>query len=232
MSAITLDNVSKRYGDVHALRPLSVEFPSGKLSTIFGKSGSGKTTLLSVIAGLLKPTTGAIWYQNKDSATLTKDECAALRRTDIGVVFQDHNIINELTVLENVRLPLEANGMSRTAAITASEQALAKVGIGHLGRRFPAEISGGERQRVGIARAIAGTRTVLLADEPSGALDSENSTKLFKLLHQLTQEGSTVLCVTHDPLAIQYSDQVFSMDAGVLSPISHHDISQTYDFLR
>ena len=78
----------------------------------------------------------------------------------------------------------------------------------------------------------AGTRTVLLADEPSGALDSENSTKLFELLHQLTQEGSTVLCVTHDPLAIQYSDQVFSMDAGVLSPISHHDISQTYDFLR
>ena len=131
-----------------------------------------------------------------------------------------------------MRLPLEANGMSRTAAITASEQALAKVGIGHLGRRFPAEISGGERQRVGIARAIAGTRTVLLADEPSGALDSENSTKLFELLHQLTQEGSTVLCVTHDPLAIQYSDQVFSMDAGILSPISHHDISQTYDFLR
>ena len=215
MSAITLDNVSKRYGDVHALRPLSVEFPAGKLSTIFGKSGSGKTTLLSVIAGLLKPTTGAIWYQDKDIAALTKDECAALRRTDIGVVFQDHNIINELTVLENVRLPLEANGMSRTAAITASEQALAKVGIGHLGRRFPAEISGGERQRVG-----------------SGALDSENSTKLFELLHQLTQEGSTVLCVTHDPLAIQYSDQVFSMDAGVLSPISHHDISQTYDFLR
>ena len=123
MSAITLDNVSKRYGDVHALRPLSVEFPSGKLSTIFGKSGSGKTTLLSVIAGLLKPTTGSILYQNKDIAALTKDECAALRRTDIGVVFQDHNIINELTVLENVRLPLEANGMSRTAAITASEQA-------------------------------------------------------------------------------------------------------------
>ena len=177
MSAITLDNVSKRYGDVHALRPLSVEFPAGKLSTIFGKSGSGKTTLLSVIAGLLKPTTGAIWYQDKDIAALTKDECAALRRTDIGVVFQDHNIINELTVLENVRLPLEANGMSRTAAITASEQTLAKVSIGHLGRRFPAEISGGERQRVGIARAIAGTRTVLLADEPSGALDSENSTK-------------------------------------------------------
>ncbi len=143
MSAITLDNVSKRYGDVHALRPLSVEFPSGKLSTIFGKSGSGKTTLLSVIAGLLKPTTGAIWYQDKNIATLTKDECAALRRTDIGVVFQDHNIINELTVLENVRLPLEANGMSRTAAITASEQTLAKVSIGHLGRRFPAEISGG-----------------------------------------------------------------------------------------
>ena len=113
MSAITLDNVSKRYGDVHALRPLSVEFPAGKLSTIFGKSGSGKTTLLSVIAGLLKPTTGAIWYQDKDIAALTKDECAALRRTDIGVVFQDHNIINELTVLENVRLPLEANGMSR-----------------------------------------------------------------------------------------------------------------------
>ena len=224
MSAITLDNVSKRYGDVHALRLLSVEFPSGKLSTIFGKSGSGKTTLLSVIAGLLKPTTGAIWYQDKNIATLTKDECAALRRTDIGVVFQDHNIINELTVLENVRLPLEATGMSRTAAITASEQALAKVGIGHLGRRFPAEISGGERQRVGIARAIAGTRTVLL--------DSENSTKLFELLHQLTQEGSTVLCVTHDPLAIKYSDQVFSMDAGILSPISHHDISQTYDFLR
>ena len=219
MSAITLDNVSKRYGDVHALRPLSVEFPAGKLSTIFGKSGSGKTTLLSVIAGLLKPTTGAIWYQNKDIA-------------DIGVVFQDHNIINELTVLENVRLPLEANGMSRTAAITASEQALVKMGIGHLARRFPAEISGGERQRVGIARAIAGTRTVLLADEPSGALDSENSTRLFELLHQLTQEGSTVLCVTHDPLAIQYSDQVFSMDAGILSPISHHDISQTYDFLR
>ena len=211
MSAITLDNVSKRYGDVHALRPLSVEFPAGKLSTIFGKSGSGKTTLLSVIAGLLKPTTGAIWYQNKDIAALTKDECAALRRTDIGVVFQDHNIINELTVLENVRLPLEANGMSRTAAITASEQALVKMGIGHLARRFPAEISGGE---------------------PSGALDSENSTKLFELLHQLTQEGSTVLCVTHDPLAIKYSDQVFSMDAEVLSPISHHDISQTYDFLR
>ena len=83
MSAITLDNVSKRYGDVHALRPLSVEFPAGKLSTIFGKSGSGKTTLLSVIAGLLKPTTGAIWYQDKDIAALTKDECAALRRTDI-----------------------------------------------------------------------------------------------------------------------------------------------------
>ena len=169
MSAITLDNVSKRYGDVHALRPLSVEFPAGKLSTIFGKSGSGKTTLLSVIAGLLKPTTGSIWYQDKDIAALTKDECAALRRTDIGVVFQDHNIINELTVLENVRLPLEANGMSRTAAITASEQALVKMGIGHLARRFPAEISGGEQQRVGIARAIAGTRTVLLADEPSGA---------------------------------------------------------------
>ena len=210
---------------------VGLTLPAGR-HALAGPNGAGKSSLLSVIAGLLKPTTGAIWYQDKNIATLTKDECAALRRTDIGVVFQDHNIINELTVLENVRLPLEANGMSRTAAITASEQTLAKVSIGHLGRRFPAEISGGERQRVGIARAIAGTRTVLLADEPSGALDSENSTKLFELLHQLTQEGSTVLCVTHDPLAIQYSDQVFSMDAGVLSPISHHDISQTYDFLR
>lgn len=199
---------------VHAVRDADLAIPAGTFACLFGASGSGKSTLLNLIAGLDSATRGSVVVLGTAMDALDEDGRARLRLEHVGVVFQDDNLIEEFTAAENVALPLEVLGAGRADAASDARGQLARVGLEGLGRRFPAQLSGGQRQRVGIARALVGRRRLLLADEPTGALDSANSRALFALLRALADEGTTVILATHEPLAREYADSVFEMVDG------------------
>jgi putative ABC transport system ATP-binding protein len=177
-AGLELVDVTKVYGsgaaEVHALSTVSLTVAPGELVAVMGASGSGKSTLLTIAGTLEEPTSGTVVIAGRDAATLSRNERARLRRQSIGYVFQDFNLLPGLTAIENVSLPLELDGVSARVAQRSASEALERVGLGDLGRRFPDELSGGERQRVAVARAIVGERQILLADEPTGALDSVN----------------------------------------------------------
>ncbi len=215
---ITLRNVNLSYTSdvetVSALSGVSVELSAGELVTVFGTSGSGKTTLLNVISGLVVPDSGDIFVNGKEIAHADEADRARLRLTEVGLVFQDHNLIPEFSALENVMLPLRGRGVSDREASDEASRLLDAVGVGELARRMPTQLSGGQKQRVGIARALVGGRTILLADEPTGALDTENSTMVFALLRRLADEGVVVVIATHDPLATEIADRIIRMQDG------------------
>lgn len=189
----------------------------GEFVCVFGASGSGKSTLLNLLAGLDLPDSGEIQVGGYDVGRLDESGRARLRLRTVGVVFQDHNLLEEFTAVENVALPLEAAGMSPAAAETAARQQLARVGLDGLESRFPHQLSGGQRQRVGIARALTGDRAVLLADEPTGALDSGASTDLFALIRKLCDDGLLAVVCSHDPLCRSFADTVYEMRDGRLA---------------
>ncbi|MDM4763705.1 ABC transporter ATP-binding protein [Galbitalea sp. SE-J8] len=225
MSRIALRNVDLSYVSavetVVALDGVTLDAADGELVTVFGSSGSGKTTLLNVIGGLTVPDSGVVEVGGRNIVALSEADRADVRLRDVGVVFQDHNLIPEFTALENVMLPLRARGFSSGDARRAADTALSSVGVAGLGGRAPAQLSGGQKQRVGIARAIAGERGVLLADEPTGALDSENSRAVFGVLRDLARAGVCVLVATHDPLAREIADRVVTMsDGAVISDVA------------
>lgn len=202
---------------VVALNEVTVEAQEGELLVLFGPSGSGKSTLLSVIAGLQRLDDGVIVVDDQDVTAWDDEALARLRLTQVGVVFQDNNLIPEFTSSENVELPIRALGTPPTRARTEARQLLDLVGLGGLEDRMPVQLSGGQRQRVGIARALAGGRRILLADEPTGALDSENSTSVFRLLRQLADNGVTVVIASHDTSVRQYADRVvFLLDGRII----------------
>ena len=201
-------------GTVIALDDVTLRIDAGEYVALLGASGSGKTTLLNVIGGLVSPTTGDVEVANQELTGLGEAERARLRLNQIGIVFQDNNLIAEFTAAENVMLPLRARGWSAHEAFGAASQLLSDFGLAGLERRKPVELSGGQKQRVGIARGLAGGRQILLADEPTGALDSVSSRSVFELLGTIADQGVAVVVATHDPIIMNYAKRVISIQDG------------------
>lgn len=218
MTVLKLENVSYRYknGDRLVVNNVSCAFQGGCLSAVVGPSGSGKTTLLSLMAGLDVPTEGNIFIDGDDLARLDLD---LYRRERVSMIFQAFQLFPLLTVLENVCFPMELNGLSKQDAIERAKVFLDSVGIDQEKyRRYPANLSGGEQQRVAIARTLASGARVLLADEPTGNLDKANGEKVVEILRDLAHEqGYCVIIVTHDPTIAEQADKVWHMSDGILT---------------
>jgi len=205
---------ASRNGPVRVLGPVSLEVGRGELVAITGPSGSGKSTLLAIAGALDRPTEGRVVVAGRDLADLSAAQLAELRRRTLGYVFQDLNLLPGLTALENVALPLELDGASLPAARDEARAALARVKMQHLADRFPEDLSGGEQQRVAIARAFVGKRSMLLADEPTGALDSVTGELVMRLLRDQCDAGGTALLVTHDATHAAWADRVLHLVDG------------------
>lgn len=218
MSVLELRGVSKVYGEgpteVHALRNASLSVDAGALVAVMGPSGSGKSTLLTIAGTLETPTDGEVLVDDAPISGMSRNERARLRRRTIGYVFQDFNLLPGLTAVENVALPLELDGAPARKAQSAGLDVLDELGIGDRASRFPDELSGGERQRVAIARAVVGDRHLLLADEPSGALDSTNAEAVMRLLRAACQRGVAGVVVTHDAQLASWADRVVFLRDG------------------
>jgi putative ABC transport system ATP-binding protein len=216
--AVELRQVSKVYGagasEVHALRDVDISVSIGELVAIMGPSGSGKSTLLTIAGSLEEASSGEVLIGGSALANLSHDDRARLRRRTIGYVFQDFNLLAGLTAVENVALPLELDGVGVKAARKVGLAMLEELGLAGRADRFPDDLSGGERQRVAIARAIVGDRRLLLADEPTGALDSVNGEAVMRLLRTACQRGVAGLVVTHDSQLASWADRVVFLRDG------------------
>ncbi|WP_372729698.1 ABC transporter ATP-binding protein [Nocardioides sp.] len=228
---LKLDAVSRVHGEgateVHALRAVSFAAHPGELVAVMGPSGSGKSTLLTLAGGLDAPTSGTVSVEGADLATLGAKGRARMRRTSIGYVFQDFNLIPALSAAENVALPLELDGASGRTARKAARAALDEVGIGDLWQRFPDEMSGGQQQRIAIARAIVGERRLILADEPTGALDTETGEEILALLRARCDAGAAGVMVTHEARHAAWADRVVFLRDGVVVDESGTDPVET-----
>jgi len=194
-----LRNVTKRYGDVVALDELDLTIEAGEFTAIVGPSGSGKTTLLQLLGALDRPTSGEVFFEGDDLATLSESSLTRLRASAIGFVFQQFNLIPTITASENILLALAPQGLERAERRERVQELLAAVGLEKRGHHVPSKLSGGEQQRVAIARALANEPRVLLADEPTGNLDSKNGEEIVSLLQLLAEDrGQTVILITHD----------------------------------
>ncbi len=198
----------------HALAGATFSANAGEFIVIKGSSGSGKTTLINVIAGMQRHDSGTVRVLDHDMGELRENEKARLRLTSIGVVFQDNNLIPEFSAAENVMLPLRVRGLAVSAARERASAALAEVGLEALADRLPHAMSGGQRQRVGIARALAGEKTILLADEPTGALDTTNAKALYRMIAEICDRGVTAVVASHDPLIEQFAGRVLHLEDG------------------
>ena len=219
MAELTLDNVKytykSKYQTVNALKGISFEFHPGRFYALVGRSGSGKTTLLSLLAALDLPSEGAVLYRDTSTAELDRD---IYHRDTVAVIYQSYNLLPLLTVMENVTFPLELKKIPAAKAKAIAEEKLRAVGLDETYfKRLPAMLSGGEQQRVAIARALASDAKIILADEPTGNLDTENSDIVFSLLQRLAhEEGYCVIVVTHDTSIAEKSDEVLRLKDGML----------------
>jgi len=217
-SALELRQVSKIYGsgpsEVHALTEVDLTVECGELVAVMGPSGSGKSTLLTIAGSLEEATSGQVLVEGIDLAAVSRTERARMRRRSIGYVFQDFNLLQGLTALENVTLPLELDGVPSKAARVTALEAMEELDVADRASRYPDELSGGERQRVAIARAIVGERELLLADEPTGALDSVNGEAVMRLLRAATQRGVAGVVVTHEAQLASWADRVVFLRDG------------------
>jgi putative ABC transport system ATP-binding protein len=218
MNVLELRSISKVFGrgaaEVQALRDISMTVAGGSMVAVMGPSGSGKSSLLTIAGTLEEPTSGAVLINGQDVERMSGGAKARVRRRTIGYVFQDFNLLPGLTAAENVSLPLELDGMSARRAHLAGLAALDDLGLGDQARRFPDQLSGGERQRVAIARAVVGERSLLLADEPSGALDSANGEAVMRLIHSYCKRGTAAVVVTHDAQLASWADRVVFLRDG------------------
>ncbi|MEY4423292.1 MAG: hypothetical protein RLZZ258_395 [Actinomycetota bacterium] len=217
---INLSGIRKTYGSgdtaVEALKGVDLQVSEGELVAIMGASGSGKSTLLSIAGGLEKPTQGSAMVAGFELFASSPAVIARLRRQTLGYVFQDFNLIPALSVIENVALPLELDGERRSAARAAALESLKTMGIEELAKRFPDEISGGQRQRVAIARSIVGPRKVILADEPTGALDSRTGEAVIRALRSRIDAGAGGILVTHDAKNAAWADRILIIRDGLI----------------
>ena len=218
MTALELRAVSKVYGDgasvVHALTDVDLSVDAGVLVAVMGPSGSGKSTLLTIAGSLEEPTGGDVLIDGAVLSRMTSNDRARLRRRSVGYVFQDFNLLPGLTAGENVCLPLELDGLSARRARIAGLNAMERLGVADKADRFPDDLSGGERQRVAIARAVVGERHLLLADEPTGALDSVNGESVMRLLRAACQRGVAGVVVTHDAQLASWADRIVFLRDG------------------
>jgi putative ABC transport system ATP-binding protein len=215
---IKLDNVTKVFLtdeiETHALSGIHLEIAKGEYVSIAGPSGCGKSTLLSILGLLDTPSSGTYLLNGRLVQDLALSERARIRNREIGFIFQSFNLIGDLTVYENVELPLTYRGMPSAERKQRATEALEKVGMAHRAKHLPAQLSGGQQQRVAVARALAGHPAVLLADEPTGNLDSKNGDAVMDLLHALHQQGATILMVTHDTRFARHADRTVHLFDG------------------
>jgi len=212
-------NVAKNLGSgaarVAALRGVSLTLNGGELTLLMGPSGSGKTTLLSILGCMLTPTEGTVRVCRHSTDGAGPEDLALLRRKHVGFVFQSFHLFPTLSATDNVRLALDVRGEPSRPARARSREALARVGLAHKAKVFPRELSGGEQQRVAIARAIVGAPSIILADEPTAALDGENGQAIMTILAEIARErGHAVLIVTHDPRILPFADRVVHIEDG------------------
>jgi putative ABC transport system ATP-binding protein len=217
---LDIRNLTRVHGhgesEVHALRGVSLRVAAGELVAVMGPSGSGKSTLLTIAGGLDSPTGGTVSIEGTEIGGLSRKALAALRRRSVGYVFQDFNLIPALTAAENIALPRELDGDSTRAARKLALVALAEVGIPELADRFPDDMSGGQQQRVAIARAIVGERRLVLADEPTGALDTETGEQVLRLLRARCDAGAAGVLVTHEARHAAWADRVVFLRDGLM----------------
>jgi putative ABC transport system ATP-binding protein len=218
MSVLELRHVSKIYGEgaaqVQAIQDISLSVEAGELVAVMGPSGSGKSTLLTIAGSLEEPTSGQVLVAGTSLAKMSRADRARLRRQTIGYVFQDFNLLPGLTAVENVSLPLELDGLAARKAHAIGLKALQELELTQQAARFPDELSGGERQRVAIARAVVGNRKLVLADEPSGALDSANGEAVMRMLVAACHRGVATVVVTHDAQLASWADRVVFIRDG------------------
>ncbi len=202
-------------GDLHILKGVSMDLRPGELTLLMGPSGSGKTTLLSILGCILTATAGQLSISGEEAVGLSAEGLAALRRRHVGFVFQGYNLFPTLTAVENVMVALDVRGVMTVNPTQASIDALLSVGLGHRLNTYPSKLSGGEKQRVAIARSLAGQPSIILADEPTAALDSENGKAVMELLSTVAKDPShAVLAVTHDHRTLPYADRIIRIEDG------------------
>jgi putative ABC transport system ATP-binding protein len=215
---ITLDGVTKVFltdeVETHALSDIRLEIQKGEYVSIAGPSGCGKSTLLSILGLLDSPTSGSYSLNGRPVAELPAAERARVRNREIGFIFQSFNLIGDLTVFENVELPLTYRGMRTAERKQRVEAALERVGMAHRAKHVPSQLSGGQQQRVAVARAVAGEPLILLADEPTGNLDSRSGETVMDLLAELHRSGATICIVTHDPRYARHAKRAFHLFDG------------------
>jgi putative ABC transport system ATP-binding protein len=208
---IRLENVTKVFYtdevETHALAGINLDIRTGEYLSIAGPSGCGKSTLLSILGLLDSPTEGNYWLNGRPVGNLNASERARIRNREIGFIFQSFNLIGDLTVYENVELPLTYRGMKPSERKARANQALEKVGMSHRAKHLPSQLSGGQQQRVAVARALSGDPLILLADEPTGNLDSKNGEAVIELMQNLHKQGATICMVTHDPRYSRHADR-------------------------
>jgi putative ABC transport system ATP-binding protein len=218
--ALEIIDVSRIHGRgdaaVHALRGLHLTVAPGEMVAVMGPSGSGKSTLLNVAGGLDQATAGRVRVHGHELGSLTRGELAQVRRRMVGYVFQDYNLIPSLTAAENVALPLELDKVRTREAVRQARAALDEVGLDGLYDRFPDDLSGGQQQRIAIARAVVGDRSLILADEPTGALDSETGEQVLALLRARCDGGAAALLVTHEARHAGWADRVVFLRDGAV----------------
>jgi putative ABC transport system ATP-binding protein len=221
VSIIKMDSISKVFTtdevETHALLDVQLELRQGEFLSIEGPSGSGKTTLLSIMGLLDEPTAGTYSLRNKVITSMTSSERARFRNEEIGFVFQAFNLIGDLTIYENVELPLRYRGLAPAERKSRVEQALEQVGMSHRQKHMPSQLSGGQQQRVAVARAVAGRPSLIMADEPTGNLDSKNGEIVMALLRDLHRQGATICMVTHNPAYTAYATRSIQLHDGRLT---------------
>ncbi len=219
-TALEVRGLTRTYGEgesaVHALDDVDLAFSTGTFTAVMGPSGSGKSTFLSCAAGLEHPSVGEVASEGQEITGWAEDKRTRFRRDRIGYVFQDFNLVTDLTVAENVALPRELAGMSARAARREAIAALAEVGLSDLARRFPDQLSGGQQQRIAIARALIGRRRLVLADEPTGALDSQTGEAVLEVLRAHVEAGAAGVMVTHEPRYAGWADRTIFLRDGRL----------------
>ena len=222
---IRMENVTKLYkmGEsvVHALRGISFSIDQGEFVSIMGPSGSGKSTCMNMIGCLDRPTSGILEIGGKETAKMTEKELAVLRNKTIGFVFQQYHLLPNMTVLENVMLPLRYQGVERTKRIALAKEALEHVDMGDRLSHGPNELSGGQKQRVAIARAMVTKPHIILADEPTGALDSKTGAQVLNLFKKINENGTTIIIVTHDPGIGASTDRCIKLFDGNIQSDEH-----------
>lgn len=215
---IKLEGITKSYGSLQVLKGIDLEIERGEIVSITGPSGAGKTTLLQIMGSLDKPDSGSVMYDGTELSGMKDKEAAAFRNRHIGFVFQFHQLLAEFTASENIMIPCLIAGMTKAGAKARAEELLDILGLADRSSHKPSELSGGESQRIAVARALANRPDVILADEPSGSLDSHNKEELHKLFFQLREKfGQTFVIITHDEALSKTTDRTIRITDGIIS---------------